>query len=440
MTSTRRLSHVARITFFAWALMAAAPQARAQESTDSARIQMLEEQVEAITHELERLSLGREVVEADSSMMGFGPAASKVYRVGQGVSIGGYGEFLYERYAGERENGTPSGKTDQLDALRGIIYVGYKFNDRILFNSEIEVEHGSTGQAGSVSLEFAYLDYLMGNGVGVRAGLLLMPMGFVNELHEPPVFLGTERPVTENRIIPTTWRESGLGIFGGRGPWSYRAYVVNSLDGVGGGASKAKGFDDSGLRGGRQKGSKALASDFGFVVRVDHASHQGMTVGGSAYYGETAHDRELDGQEIGGAALIWEGHLAYKARGWDVRALVAGAQLDEVEALNQLKGLTDDGSIGESMLGWYVQAGYDVLRSTSSRHQLLPYARFERVDTQRSVPVGYAVDLSNDVTVLSVGMAWKPIPNTVLKADYQFHGNQAETGVDQFNIALGYLF
>lgn len=421
-------------------LTAGSTDAQAQQATDSARIDQLQSQVEAITRELERLSLGREVVEADSSLMGFGPAASKVYRAAQGVSIGGYGEFLYEGYADEREDGAPSGKTAQLDAVRGIVYVGYKFNDRILFNSETEVEHGSTGQAGSVSLEFAYLDYLLNDNVGVRAGLLLVPMGFVNELHEPPVFLGTERPVTENRIIPTTWRESGIGVFGGHGPWSYRAYVVNSLDGVGGGSSKAKGFDGSGLRGGRQKGSKALAEDFGFVGRLDYGGLQGVTVGGSAYYGETAHGRELDGQEIGGAALIWEGHLAYKARGWDIQALVASAELDEVEELNALKGLTGGESIGESMLGWYVQAGYDVLRSASTRHQLIPYFRYEAVDTQRSVPAGYSFDPSNDLTVLSLGMAWKPIANTVLKADYQIHGDRAETGVNQFNVSLGYLF
>jgi hypothetical protein len=414
--------------------------AAGQEASDSLRIRQLEGQVEAITRELERLSLGGEVVQADSSQMGFGPAASKVYRVSQGVSIGGYGEFLYESYAGERENGSPAGKTNQLDALRGIVYVGYKFNDRILFNSETEVEHGSTGQAGSVSLEFAYLDYRVKDNFGFRGGLLLVPMGFVNELHEPPVFLGTERPVTESKIIPTTWRESGLGIFGGQGPWSYRAYVVNSLDGVQGGSSKAKGFSDSGLRGGRQKGSKAMAEDFGFVGRLDYATPSGLTVGGSAYWGETAHNRELNGAEVGGAVFIWEGHLAYKARGLDIQALVAGAELDDVDALNQLNGLSGDGSIGESMRGWYVQAGYDLLVGSATRHQLLPYLRYERVDTQRSVPSGYALDPSNDATIVSLGMAWKPITNTILKADFQLHSTEAETGINQFNVALGYLF
>ena len=127
--------------------------ADAQATPDSTRIREMEEQFEAITREIERLSLGREVVVADTGILGFGPGASKVYKVEQGLSIGGYGEFLYENFAADRENGDPSGKSDQVDALRAIFYVGYKFNDRILFNSEVEFEHGSTSQSGSASLE-----------------------------------------------------------------------------------------------------------------------------------------------------------------------------------------------------------------------------------------------------------------------------------------------
>jgi hypothetical protein len=158
---------------------------------DSAQIRRLTEQVEAITRELEALKLGRDVVaEADTSVTGLGPAASKVYRVRQGVSSGGYGEVLYENFAGEREDGAVSGKTDRIDALRAIVYVGYKFTDRFLFNSEIEFEHANTEGAGSVAVEFAYLEYRASPVFGARAGLLLVPMGFLNEQHEPPVFLG----------------------------------------------------------------------------------------------------------------------------------------------------------------------------------------------------------------------------------------------------------
>src|SRR5688572_25724954 len=183
------------------------------QARDSVRLDELERQVDALTRELERSQLGAEVVDADSAALGLGPAASKVYRVRQGVSIGGYGEIVYNNVASELENDTPSPGNDVIDALRGILYIGYKFNDKLLLNTEIEVEH-----VREIYLEFAYLDYRFTDAIGARAGLLLAPMGLVNELHEPPVFLGTARPLTESLIIPTTWRENGIGVSGGVGP------------------------------------------------------------------------------------------------------------------------------------------------------------------------------------------------------------------------------
>lgn len=407
------------------AVVPASP-ANAQDA-DSARIAQLERQVQAITRELERLSLGGEVVEADSSVQGLGPAASRVYRVTQGVSIGGYGEILYENYVGDAQDGSPAPSPDQLDALRAIVYVGYKFNDRLLFNSEIEVEH-----ADEIGLEFAYLDYRFHEDVGVRAGLLLAPLGLVNELHEPPTYLGTERPVTESRIIPTTWRENGIGLFGDTGAISWRAYLMGSFDG--------SGFDATGLRGGRQKGSHALVEDVGVAGRVDYVGTPGLLLGGSAFVGETGQGADVAGSVVGGRVLVWDAHADYERRGWELRALVAGANVDDAAALNQLNGLTGAEGIGTSMLGWYLQAGYDVLRSTDSSHGLIPYVRYEQVDTQREVATGYADDPSTDLTVTSLGLAWKPVPQVVGKVDYQIHTNEAETGVNQLNVQLGWLF
>lgn len=409
------------------ALVVLASPAEARQATDSARIAELERRLEAITREMESLRLGRDVVEADTSMLGLGPAASKVYRVDQGVSIGGYGEVLYENYATTREDGSPATSRDAADALRAIVYFGYKFNDRLLFNSEIEIEH-----ADEAFLEFAYVDYLLTGGFGVRAGLLLAPLGLVNELHEPPVYLGTERPVTESVIIPTTWRENGVGLFGGNDALAWRVYVMNSLDGA--------GFGGSGLRGGRQKGSGALAEDLGVAARVDWVGTLGLSVGGSGYYGGTGQGRELDGEVVHGAVTIWDLHADYEVAGLDLRALVASARVGDVAALNTLNELSGAEAIGEEMLGWYAQAGYDVLRGTASTHQLVPYVRYEEVNTQRSVAAGFAADPANDRSVLSLGVAWKPLPQVVAKADYQVHGNAADTGVDQWNVQLGWIF
>ncbi len=430
------------------ALLMALPGARdasAQERTDSAELERLRRQVDAITRELEAMRLGEDVAPAaDTSVRGFGPAASKVYRVERGVSIGGYGEVLYENFAAEREDDSPSGARDQVDALRAIVYFGYKFNDRLLFNSEIEVEHGSTDQAGSVSVEFAYLDYLITPSFGARAGVLLVPMGFVNELHEPPIFLGSTRPLTESALIPTTWRENGAGLFGDVAGLSWRAFVVNGLDGVGGGPSEAGGFSAGGLRGGRQKASRALIEDPGVVARVDYTAPgalRGLLVGGSVYTGGSGQGAvTTGGEEIQAQTTIWEAHAQYRARGFDLRGLYAAATLDDVAELNEARGLSGAASIGEELNGWYVQAGYDVLALLDTEHEIMPYVRYEALNTQAAVPTGFAANPATDRSVLVLGAQWKPITNVVVKGDYQIHRNEAETGLNQFNVALGYLF
>ncbi|UCD24940.1 MAG: hypothetical protein JSW51_03190 [Gemmatimonadota bacterium] len=422
--------------------LALASPTRAQE-TDSLEIERLKRQMDAVTRQLEELMLGRDVVvRADTSRWGFGPAASKVYRVQRGVSIGGYGEVLYENFESQRQDGSPSGKTDQLDALRAVVYVGYKFNDKFLFNSEIEVEHSATSQAGSVALEFAYVDYRFTNAAGIRSGLVLLPMGFVNEMHEPTTFLGTERPETEKQIIPSTWREVGIGAFGEASALSFRAYLVSGLDGAGGGTSKASGFSATGLRGGRQKGSKAVAEDFALVARVDYSVVRGLSLGTSAYYGGSGQNNVVGSppQVIGAETFIWEGHSEYKAHGFDIRGLVALADVQDVALLNQFKSLENTESIGERLVGWYVQAGYDILRSINTSNQLIPFARYEHLNTQRRVPSGYASDPANDRRIITLGVSWKPISSFVTKAEYQFHSNQANTGINQFNLALGYVF
>lgn len=410
------------------ALIAAEGRAQEPDTTGLARVRA---QIEALTRDIEQLKLGQElVVEADTGMMGFGPAASKVYQVRQGVSVGGYGEVVYERFAATGENGAPSGRTDQLDALRGILYVGYKFTDRLLFNSEIEIEH-----ANEVGLEFAYVDYRLSESVGVRGGLLLVPMGFLNELHEPPIFLGTVRPAVEQQIIPSTWRENGIGIFGGAGGLAYRAYVVNGLRGA--------GFNASGLRGGRQKGSRALAEDFALVGRLDYTGVLGLLIGMSAYLGGSGQNAVSvinPAQTIGARTVIWDVHAEYKAYGLDLRGLFVRATLDDVGELNALNGLAGTASIGERLTGWYLQGGYDVLRRARTGHQLVPYVRYERLDTQDRVPAGFAANPANDRRIMAVGAAWKPITSVVLKADYQVHRNAATTGVNQMNVQVGYLF
>ena len=398
------------------------------------RLDQLARQIEVLAAELEDLRVGETVVaEASASIHGLGPGASKVYRTERGVSIGGYGEWLGSFYDGEDQSGDPSGKTDTLDDLRAVIYLGYKFSDRWLLNTEIEFEHASTSKSGEASVEFAYLDYLWRESLGIRAGLILVPMGLINEMHEPTTYLGANRPETERRIIPSTWRENGAGIFGSLGALSYRTYVLNGLD--------AAGFSASGLRGGRQKGSKAKAEDLAWVGRLDWDPAPGLTLGLSAWLGQSGQDMRTDaGQAIGVKTQIWEAHLDWRWRGLEVRGLWAQADLDDVAELNTELGLVGADSIGERLEGGYVQVGWDLLAGRQGQQALIPFIRWENVDTQVRVPDGWMINPANQVKVLTVGMSYKPLEQIVVKMDWQQVDNRASTGVDRFSLGLGYVF
>ncbi len=401
-----------------------------RSSVPQDRLSEIERQIGLLAAELEDLKINEEPVASAIEVSGFGPAAGKVYAKDQGLSIGGYGEWLYENFDSEREDGTSSGKDDKFDALRGVLYFGYKFNDQWLLNSEIEYEHASTGKSGEVSLEFAYLDFLYRKEIGFRAGLLLVPMGFINELHEPTTFLSAKRPESERVIIPTTWRENGLGIFGSVGGFDYRTYIVTSL--------RADHFSASGLRGGRQSGSKSLAEDFSIVARIDYVATPGLLAGMSVYTGDSTQNLDSEGLKVG--TTIVEAHADWKISGFQFRGLYSYATIDDVAELNEALGYVGDDSVGESLEGYYLEAGYDILSRGTSRQSVIPFMRWERMNTQDSVPDGYDANPANDRKIFTLGLAYKPIEQLVIKADYQMNKNAAESGVDQINVAIGYIF
>ena len=398
------------------------------------RLAEIERRLEILAVEVENLKVGEAAVKAtrEGEHSGLGPAASKVYRKDHGVSVGGYGEALLERFDDTRDDGEESGAVDRFDFLRAVVYFGYKFSDSWVFNSEIEFEHASTSSGGSASVEFAYLDYLYRNQFNLRAGLVLVPMGWLNELHEPTVYLGAVRPRTENRIIPTTWRENGIGAYGAIGGFDYRTYVVNGLD--------ASDFSAKGLRGGRQKGAKAKAEDFAWVGRLDYTGMPGLTAGLAGYFGDSGQDLEdADGDSIAVGTSILDLHVEYRYRGLELRGLYSRAELGDVARLNEALGYTGDQSVGETLVGGYVQVGYDVLAGRG-KSALTPYLRWERLNTQKEVPEGWSANPANDEQLLTLGLAYQPIEQLIFKAEYQNIENQADTGVDQFNLSMGYIF
>ena len=394
----------------------------------------LERRIDLLAVEIEKLRTGGAVQETPlQGSKGLGPAASTVYRKDRGVAIGGYGEALYTNNAELRQDEQPSDETDQFDFLRAVFYVGYKFSDSILFNSEIEIEHASTDKGGSVSVEFAYLEFQKRPEIGLRAGMLLVPVGFVNELHEPPIFHGARRPEVERLLIPTTWRENGAGLFGAAGPFEYRGYAVVGL--------RSSGFTAAGIRGGRQKGAKSQAEDFALTGRLDFVGLPGVLLGGSFYTGGSGQGATVDDRTIRGRVDLFDLHGQLEYRGLQLRALWTRSRIGDVPLINVDNELQGDESVGEVQGGWYVEAAFDVMTlAPKGRWSITPFVRYEELGTQKQVPAGWEIDPARERSLLTGGIEIGPIPQVVFKLDYQVVKDDARTGVNRFNVALGYLF
>jgi hypothetical protein len=412
----------------------AVAEADAAAPGQEAQVDELRRRLDVLAAELEKLRSGEQpeetpLTEERRRALGLAPSAASAYRRSPGaLSFAGYGEMLVENFAGENEAGAGGAPTTRFDFLRAVLYTGYRFSDKFLFNSELEVEHGN-----EIFVEFAYVDYLASDYLTLRGGLVLLPLGLTNEFHEPNVFLGAKRPETESRILPSTWRENGAGILGSVGIVNYRAYVTNGLRGA--------AFNSTGFRGGRQKGVNALAGNLAFSSRVDVTPVPGIFGGIGFYNGGSGQEQiVVDGERLDLGTQVVEVHGQAQLRGFDFRALFANATVDDAGPASVARALPAGAPIAERLRGGYLQAGYNVLSQVNTTVALTPYFRYEQVDTQDRVPAGFTRDLARDGTFRTFGIDLKPIPNVVLKADYQWITNAAGTGRNQFNVNLGYAF
>jgi hypothetical protein len=386
---------------------------------------------------------------------GLAPGASKVYRRDTGLSIGGYGELVFRKPTTDRVRTAGGVAVDQTrsDAQRLILYTGYKFNDWIIFNSEIEFEHGTTaptvtqGSGGSVSVELAYVDLLLAEWANLRTGLVLAPMGIINEIHEPIGFFGVDRPLVDQTIIPTTWREMGFGLFGDILPnLSYRAYAYNGLN--------AAGFSPKGFRGGRQKASKSLSNDWAFIGRIDYEPLDDLVFGTSIYTGNSGQGQVFEGDGEDSIPLpsarttIFEAHGQWRWQGIEARAMVATSWLadagDLTLALRDAGRLASDQTLARQMLGLYAEVGYDILPwiFPDTGQQFLPFVRFEYNNTQYRVPTGptFAADGTYQDRIWTFGINYKPIPQVVFKADYRDWNPVTGVKADTIDVGLGFVF
>lgn len=413
-----------------------------EERTQKQKIES-ERKTSILAEEFEKLKTNLTVPEdtAYKSAYGLGPAASKIYGTRRGLSIGGYVEGFYSKSVSDKTRAN----RDNADFLRLVTYIGYKFNDWILFNSEIELEHGSTSTtktsgSGEVSVEFAYLDFLLSEYANVRAGMLLIPMGFLNEMHEPNTFHGVFRPEVETRIIPSTWRENGVGLFGKIGEsLQYRLYAVNGLN--------ARGFSVAGLRGGRQKGNRALAEDISITGRLDYTPITSLLLGGSFYLGDQGNNQDVSGTRIPDSHLaLWEVHGQYRAYGLELRGLFTMAHLGDARALTSALRKTKDvgtnDTIANTMLGTYAEVAYDILPHlyANTDHYLAPFVRFEYYNTQDNVPAGFSRNGNAAQRLWTSGLSYKPHPNVVLKVDYRRFSAVKGVRPHEVNFGIGLAF
>ncbi|MBZ0326850.1 MAG: hypothetical protein K8F54_04550 [Altibacter sp.] len=348
---------------------------------------------------------------------------------GNAVTIGAYGEITYNQ---------PEGDNGELDVQRLVLLLGYKFNERTQFVSEIEIEHVE-----EVFVEQAFVNYAVSDNVSLRGGLMLVPMGIINEYHEPTTFNGTERPAVANSIVPTTWREIGVGVTG-RFPdlsLGYQAYIFNGFkstvsDGEGGAVGKLSG--SSGLRGGRQKGIQSTVDTPTLSTKVDYYGIPGFRFGLAGYFGKTQAEDEieaLDGAVIGISMVGFDARYAFKK--FTARAEFIYAALNDTEAYNALTGK----DLGSALMGYYGEVAYNIL-PLSAKQKLFAFARYENYDTHANTDGNLVANDAYNRTDITTGLSYHIAPGVVIKGDYQFKDNKVEGGNvdDQLNFGIGVWF
>lgn len=382
------------------------------------RIESTEKQAQAAEKKAEEATAAADEAGASSST-----AASWVDR----THLGGYGELHYNNL----ENETAGTELDRVDFHRFVLYVGHEFTDWLRFNSELELEHTLAGddEPGEVELEQAYIEMDVYQNQSLRAGIQVLPVGIINETHEPPTFYGVERNLVETNIIPTTWWEAALGAHGEVLPsmvpgLSYHVMLHSGLQVPVTGANAFR------IRNGRQKVAEASADEPAFTGQIRYAGIPGVEL---AVSGQYQSDVTSDSLASGGiAATLFSGHAIVNKGPFGLRALYARWDLDD--------GLAADGpATGPSpgrdvQVGWYVEPSYRFALPGAVPGDLGLFARYSETDNN----AGDASTTDTEIDRWDVGFNWWPHQNVVFKFDYQNEENGSDN--DGFNLGLGYQF
>ena len=373
------------------------------------QVKELQEIAQVLTDETSDLKTGFNYTTVDDTKTysGLGAAASKVYYSKSPLSIGGYGEMYYANT--KKADGT---KSSVVDVYRFVPYIGYKFTDNIILNTELEFEHGGSDDSanpelsgGYAKIEFMYLDFLIHKNINLRVGNMLVPLGLVNERHEPTLFSTVQRPTTENLLIPSTWHESGVMAYG---------KITDGLDYkvMGLTALRAEADGEKWLRNGRAGSFKNKNPEGAIVGRVDYSGVNGLLVGASVY---------------GDYALsMWDVHADYKVGAARVYGVYTQTNRTDTNASTDV---TD-------AKGGYINASYDVFSLIKVETKLPLFVQYENINSEAKFVDGTSADATENI---SMGINYFPHEQVVLKADYVLSTRAGNTD-NIASLSMGFIF
>lgn len=349
---------------------------------------------------------------------------------GPATVLTGYGEINYNR---------PTKSTDrtQLDLRRFVLGLQHRINDRTKIVGELEVEHGVTSASdpGEVAVEQAYIEHQLTPLLAARGGLFLMPVGLLNENHEPTAFYGVERNFVETAIIPTTWREAGAQLIANfDNGLTLQGGISTSFDLTKWDAASTEGAD-SPLGSIHQEAAKAKARNLAWFGAANWRGVPGLLVGGSLFSGNATHG------QLGFArarVTLADLHARWTPGRWDLSALYARGSISNTDQLN-LALVGNPTLIPKSFDGWYVQGAYKLWQQGD--YAFSPFVRLERFNTARAfadLGPGLTPMAAETEQVTTVGANFWITPSVVVKADLQRF--RVNTQANRFNLGLGWSF
>ena len=341
--------------------------------------------------------------------------------------LSGYMDFHFNKADGE---------DGVLDFHRFVLLLSHSFTPRLRFVGELELEHAfveGLEESGELELEQAYVDFLLSRRVNLLAGMLLRPVGIINERHEPPVYNGVERPFVDTVIVPSTWFEVGAGAHGELAAGlRYRAYLVAPLNSL-------EFTADEGIRGGRQKGSEATVRNVGYTGRLEYLGIRGLNVGASFWTGESS----FETPRLDTTVTLGEFDARYRRGALELRGQFAQVHISDAGRLNDSIGriVGVSPNIASGLRGFYGEAAYRVWNRGAPR-DLVAFTRYENFDTQFRMPAGLEPLKEFDRDAWVTGVTYYPDPDVAVKADYTFLRNQSGLLANRHlvNVGLGWWF